>query len=590
MRQRMLAEQVQAVYATIGSATLADIALALVVALVFYFSGSAGGLVLLWLLLHAMQDARYPLLGAYVREDPGADQRFWARRYAAELGINSAVWGIAPWLLLPGLGLPMVSVLMTVIMGLATAGVASVAPLRQAVYTYCSPMMAGLAAFMLWQATQGHGMVYLFLGLCCLLYMVILWRFALQQHRLLRNALQARFENEALAAQLAQQVQAVQRVSEEKSRFFAAASHDLRQPVHALWLLGAALERELQHHPQHGNAQRVMKAVQALSGSMDAMLDLSLLDAGILRGHVAAMPLQPLLVRLAETFQTRALEQGLELRVRSSPLWVHSDPELLQRMLANLVDNALKYTPRGGVLVAARARGGAVWLDVVDTGVGIAAAERPRIFQEFYQIDNPGRDRSRGLGMGLSIVQRLALLLQHSLVLHSRPGRGSRFRVGLARAQTASAAGQPGPANAHMPDPVDRLALPRRVLLLDDELEIHHAFAALLQGSGVDLACAADAAGAEQALQEAARQQQPFDVLVCDYRLARGTDGLRVGRRLQEQHAVALVMVTGELAQEGLRQIHETGVAVLFKPVQPQALLRALAEACAASDAHVAEG
>jgi CheY-like chemotaxis protein len=259
-------------------------------------------------------------------------------------------------------------------------------------------------------------------------------------------------------------------------------------------------------------------------------------------------------------------------------------------MLSNLIDNALKYTARGGVTVMARERGDSVWIEVRDSGIGIAPEQSGRIFEEFYQINNPGRDRSRGLGIGLSIVQRLSRLLGHPVQMHSRLGRGTHFRVvvpavsaaareligALAPAATADAA----TGQRRGPAPV----LPGRVLLLDDELEIREAMMGLLRSHAIDAHAVADEAGAAAALQQASGEGRPFDLLLCDYRLADGADGLDAGLRLSQGQGMTtpLLLITGETSPDRLQRVRESQVPVLFKPVVADSLLQAMAEVAVA--------
>ena len=434
--ERVLREQVASAYATIGSATVADAALALAVSAGYaWLTQRAAPLV--WLLLHLAQTLRYPLLGAYAK-DAGAAQpaTFWARRYVHEVAINSTVWGLAPWFMLPPGNTALTALFVLIVLGLCTAGMASVAPLRRAIWAYCCPMVIGLATALLW-----HGTAFdMTAAGCALAYLVVTLRFAGQQHRLLTTSLTARFENEALAEQLAQQVSLTQQSSDEKTRFLATASHDLRQPVHAIALFGAVLEKELHDHPQHDNAQRLMRAVQALGHSLDAMLDVSRLDAGDVTPACAVVPLNTVFNALSQTFAARADERGLQLRLRATPLWARTDPELLTRLVANLVDNALKYTPQGGVLVMARERGTEAWIDVRDTGIGIAAADMDKVMQPFGQVSNSQSRSHIGWGLGLTISKSLAEINRGRLVLDSEIGAGTTASVVLPPALAAKAA------------------------------------------------------------------------------------------------------------------------------------------------------
>lgn len=569
-QQRVLREQVAALYATSLSSTAADAVLAWCVCALFYWQ-LRDPMVFVWLGLHTIQVLRYPLIHAYFR-DPQAASRsaFWAKRQWRELVYYSATWGLAPWLFMPSDDVPMTTLLMLIMLGLISGGVPSVAPRWASVLAFVLPMMAGLISALLWQGDTTH----LFLAACASIYLGAMLHFARRQHVLLTASLRMRFEKEALAEQLEQQMAATQRASEEKTRFFAAASHDLRQPLHAIALFGAVIERELHGRAALVHAQRLMGAVRSLGTSLDTMLDVSRLDAGVIEADVQDVPLNTVLQPLHPSFASRAEERELQLRIRATPVWVRTDPHLLQRLLGNLIENAIKYTPRGGVLVVARPRGKRVWIDVVDTGIGIAPEHTDRVFDEFYQVDNPGRDRTRGLGIGLSIVRRLSQLLGHPVQLRSRPGHGTRFRVIVPRVKPT-----PEPTLYSRPAALSAShELPRRVLLVDDEADITDALAAFLEAWGVASETARDEDGAAQALQAAAEQQQPFDALLCDYRLAEGADGLAATQRLRARFdpALPVLLITGETAPERLQRVRDSGVPVLFKPVDPDRLLQAL--------------
>src|SRR5581483_10164036 len=209
----------------------------------------------------------------------------------------------------------------------------------------------------------------------------------------------------------------------------ASAAHDLRQPLHALGMFCATLDQRLQDTPERPLVRNMMSAIESLEDSFGAMLDISRLDAGVVQTTPQTFPIRDVFRRLYQQFGGDAEARDLALRFRASRRIVHSDPLLLERILANLVQNALRYTRRGGVLVAARRHNAGVALEVWDTGLGIPVDKLEMIFREFYQIDNPERDRSRGLGMGLAIVKRLCKLLQHPLEVRSTEGSGTVFRL-----------------------------------------------------------------------------------------------------------------------------------------------------------------
>ena len=586
---RVLREQVAALYAVSLSSTIVGTLLACALAGIFYWR-LRDPMALYWLALNFALILRRPLYTAYY-QDPQAAERsaFWASRHSKLIFVYSAVWGLAPWLFLPVDDLAMTCLMMLVMLGLASGGVPAVGALWPSLLSFVLPMVLGLITALLWHG----GSLYIALAALATVHLLATLDFARQQNRVLNEALLSRFEKEALAELLARQMAVTQKVSEEKTRFFASASHDLRQPLHAIALFGAVMEKELQGLPQHTNATRLMRAVNALGTSLDTMLDVSRLDAGVVTPELRAVALNAVLQSINPVFTSLAEEKGLQLRLRASPLWVKSDAHLLQRLLSNLVDNAIKYTTQGGVLVVARARetaaGAQAWIDVIDTGAGIAPQHQDLIYQEFYQVNNPGRDRTQGLGIGLSIVRRLSALLDHPVELKSQPGRGSRFRVKLPRTPAPALAPELAMAEAQEQAPLNPglaltaavQVLPRHILLIEDESDIGDAMTALLGAYGVRLRVARDELQATAAFRQKAAESAPLDAMICDYRLANGVDGLELAQRLRQQFAphLPLLLVTGETSAERLQRVRDSGLPVLFKPVSAAALLAALAAA-----------
>jgi signal transduction histidine kinase/CheY-like chemotaxis protein len=353
--------------------------------------------------------------------------------------------------------------------------------------------------------------------------------------RLVHESHALRYEREGLLAQ-AQQARRAQ------VRFLAAASHDLRQPVHALGLLAAQLDTRLAGRPEAAAARQLLAMATSLDGLVESLLDVSRLDGSAVPVRPAPMPLQPLFDRLAPEFAVIAESKSLQWRVRPTALWVTSDEALLERLLRNLLANAMGYTPRGGVLLAARRRGEHVAISVWDTGLGIAPEDQARVFEEFVQLRNPGRDRSRGQGLGLAIVARLARLMQHRVHVASRPGRGSRFTVEAPvatpaawwAAQQAAGGARPAWPAAVAPGGVAPSGLRGlRVALVEDDAAVREATASLLGTWGCEVW--ADAAAAPLAARLRAAGVRP-ERIVCDWRLERG-DGLEAIVTLREAAA-----------------------------------------------------
>lgn len=484
--------------------------------------------------------------------------------------LHGVAWGLAPWLLGPGADIAYRAWLTAYLIAALSTGAAMLSTHRQAVAAYCLPLGAGLASYYLWLG--GVGWV---LAAALLLHLAVCLRWTFQQSDQLVDSLTARFEKEELARRLTQQVDLVEAANREKSRFFAAASHDLRQPMHAISLFTAVLERTRFDPPTSETVARLAHSVRILSDSLDSMLDVSRLDAGAVQAQPRALAVHELFLSLHTTYSARAAEKGLQLRLRApGDLTVISDPKLLERLLGNLIDNAIKYTREGGVLVAARAGAwrrhpGQVCFEVIDTGIGIAPEHQQRVFDEFYQVDNPQRDRSFGLGIGLSIVRRLSGLLAHPVLLESRPQHGTRFRVFAPNACPAARAtvfGQP-------PSLPNEQPLPRNILVLDDEEDNRHAMAALLTSYGCRVSGAGTAAEAQDML-----AQHHFDMVIADYRLPGARSGLDFLLALREKApALSTLLVTGETAADRIAEIKASGLPCLYKPVRAQHLMAALA-------------
>jgi signal transduction histidine kinase/CheY-like chemotaxis protein len=400
-------------------------------------------------------------------------------------------------------------------------------------------------------------------------FLLVLMRLVLEQNDALAAGLAARFQNEDLVEQLRTQVEVAARANQEKTRFLASAVHDLRQPLHALGLFCAALDQRLHDIPERPLIKNMMASIEALETSFGAMLDISRLDAGVVRAAPQSFPVRDLFRRLYQQFGGDAEAHEISLRFRAARRLVLSDPQLLERVLANLLQNALRYTRQGGVLVAARRRASGVALEVWDTGVGIPAEKLELIFEEFYQIDNPERDRSRGLGMGLAIVRRLCNLLGHSLEVRSTPGRGTMFRVvvpvGDARDPT-----QPALEADTLPPRTDVRVT---VMLIDDERAIREATRELLRPMQVDVLVAATIAEAVELARQAAA---PIDMILSDWRLRgteTGVEAVRAVRRICGE-ATPAVLITGDTSADVLTLAHENGLIILHKPLQPRELVR----------------
>jgi signal transduction histidine kinase/ActR/RegA family two-component response regulator len=379
-----------------------------------------------------------------------------------------------------------------------------------------------------------------------------------------------------------EQVQAAREQAEQasvaKSRFFAAASHDLRQPLHSLGLFAAALEGHVFSRDARDIVARIGDSIGALEALFNELLDLSKLDAGAVTVRPRNFALQDLFDRLSLEFHGEAVARHLRMRFVPTALAVRTDPVLLERVLTNLVSNALRYTREGGVVVGARRRGLEVWLEVVDTGVGIPPDKQEQVFDEFYQIGNPGRDRRRGLGLGLAIVRRLVTLMGLRLALHSVPGKGTRFRIALLRAPAAD------PPIAPEHDPGIEPFAGRHALLVEDDPDIRLATANLLEQWGLSVTTCKSRADVDTLLDGGFTP----DIALVDLRLDTVDDGIDVVELLRARLGAALpaLLLSGDTGAAELGRVQASGVPLLTKPVSPARLKSAL-HAFLSGDARV---
>lgn len=359
-----------------------------------------------------------------------------------------------------------------------------------------------------------------------------------------------------------------ERANLAKSRFLAAASHDLRQPLHALGLFLSELTQQPLDARSRQITGRLMVSAEAMEGLLDSLLDISRLDAGVLTPERSVFDMHAKLEHIIAAQASAAQARGLRLHLHCPPCWAVSDPLLFERIVANLISNAIRYAPQGRILVACRRRGELLRVEVRDSGLGIAAADQQIIFQEFVQLENAERARDKGLGLGLAIVRRLVDLLGYRLQLRSAPGRGSVFAIEL------PAAAPPEPVH----DDREALALGHfgdlQVLLADDDALALGAMSSLLASWG----CEVTSAHTADALLDAFASANTPDIVITDLRLGGTIDGLELIAALRKQPRLSglpAVLITGDTAPEALSRIQAAGVPMLHKPVRP-ARLRAL--------------
>jgi two-component system, sensor histidine kinase len=491
------------------------------------------------------------------------------------IALNSCfglTWGSISFLALDNASSIQIAVLTSCLTGITAGGMAFMASLL--------PVYAGFSIFVIMpfviKMLLRDDPTYQALGAAALLFTIALIIQGIKSSQAYRRMIELRFENVDLVERLRLESNSAENARAEavqanaaKSKFLAAASHDLRQPIHAQGLFLEVLSRGDLSVAQKDVLTKALAANTASTEMLNVLLDFSRIEAGVVQAHIRPMALQPLLRKLETEFAPQAEAKGLVYRSRDTAALVESDPVLLELALRNLVSNAIRYTERGGVLVGCRSRGAAVSVQVWDTGIGIAPEHQKDVFQEFHQLGNPERDSRKGLGLGLAIVKGLVATLGHQLQLKSKLARGSMLSVHLARSAATHVAADDELA------PLVLNLLNLRVLIIEDDAAVRAGMQELLQNWGA--VCDA-AESIDEALLTVSVHRPDF--VISDYRLREQRTGAQAiaAVRAAMGYAVPSLLVTGDTAPERLRDAQATGVTLLHKPVIPADLYRAITQ------------
>lgn len=491
----------------------------------------------------------------------------WSRRFFVDSLLSGLAWGAAAFWLWPPESREHQVVLLLFLCGVSAVSVAADMTHRSAGLAFILALWAVVLSRLL---LSGDPRNLPLAGLAGL-FVVVLVDAVIRVTRLYSRSLALQEQNAALLDATSSAYTRAEAASQAKTKFLAAVSHDMRQPVHAMALFLEAMARRQPvdaSAPEHDAVHGARGALRGMRDMLDSLLTVSRLEAGSLPLKEETVSLQDVFDGVEMHFLDRATARSLQLRVRPTQLYVRSDVVQLRRIVSNLVENAIRYTESGGVLVTARRRGTTgVIVQVWDTGIGIAPEQQQAIFEEFYQVGNAERDRRQGLGLGLAIVRQLAASLGHTIEVRSRPGQGSVFTLSLAAA--------PRPIR-RAPDAKIAPAAGdgRQVLVIDDDADSRRAMEQFLAEAGFSVKAAEDT---DEALALFRAGFRP-GALVVDYRLRRGVTGAQAiadvsaaaGRKLPA------LIVTGDTEPTRLKEVASTGHPILHKPVHPEALLRSV--------------
>jgi signal transduction histidine kinase/CheY-like chemotaxis protein len=479
-------------------------------------------------------------------------------------------WGITS--LWPGVMADPATMIFTTIvaMGVVASSIGFIAPHIRAFYALALLVILPFAYVFI---TTG-GKAYVAMGLMLLIFLVLVLISGHNMKRAVVDAIKLRFENLGLVdaltvknIQAEQSRELAEQANLSKSKFLAAASHDLRQPLHALGLFVDVLESRIRFPEVRSIVDNIKISTDALTELFNALLDISKLDAGVLDPKLVDIPLQPFLWRMASEYRGKAESKGLLLRVRDCHAVVRSDAAMFERVLRNLLSNAIRYTQSGGVLLGCRRRGEQLSIEIYDTGVGIPPDKIDKVFEEFYQIENPERDRRKGLGLGLAIVKRLCKLMGHRMEVDSVVDKGTRFRVTVPFVAAE-------PVREHVDSTFTIDVKDTRVLIIDDEAMIRTGMRDVLQQWGCQVV---EAESAQQALEVSAAHHIEPDIILSDYRLREGKTGIEAIQLVRQafNKPIPAIIITGDTAPDRLHEAKASGFHLLHKPVSP-AKLRAL--------------
>lgn len=573
---RLLAEQVRLAYQGARDAWL----MALLVLLTACANSLAlwdmvvHGRVLLWLgLMLLIQGGGLVLHGAYQRRAALQDARvpLWARLKVAQAGALGLAWSLGltllhnpgnPYTLLyPVFGIVAVAAGSAVLHSALIAGL----------YAFLAGSLLPSVLYLVW-LPDGYS-TYMAFGLTLLGGLLVVS--GRQSQQALRQALEMRLaaadlleQERHLLARAEHSSALTELAAAEKTRFWSAASHDLKQPLHALGLYSALLRKDPADAERRELIDHITSCVGSLTGLFDAILGVTHAETAHRNAKPAAFPLQRVVDQVLIQVRPGARAKGLTVRNVPTSLWVHADPAVIERILGNLLSNAVRYTEDGRILVGVRRRPGACSLVVADTGVGLASHDQSRIFDDFFQVNNPERQRDKGYGLGLSTVHRLCAALGYEIEVQSTPGRGSSFAVTLPLDSPIDA--------EEVQEPVPTLEADLNVLFVEDDPLVRDAMNRLLKDWGVRVSMCACG---DEAL---AILSQEFDKrwhVLLDHQLADNETGLQVADRIRAiiGDGPVISLVTGEVDEAVDQGAAERGISVLRKPLKPirlRALLR----------------
>jgi signal transduction histidine kinase/CheY-like chemotaxis protein len=570
LNSKILVEQAKMLYESITSLVLINLIVSTALVCVFWNLVSHAWLLAWMVAMLLMLGVRIYVYHLFKRRfDYGKVMQY---RTFLILGSTCAgiIWGVGGLIMFLPDSLEYQLLILLSLLGMASGSAFSLSIYLPAYFAFVPLMLVPIAARLFIVGDTTH----IALASVTLIFLIAQSLFNIKINGSLSSTIALRFENLALIDQLQEQKGEAERANNAKTRFLAAASHDLRQPLYALLLFTHALEERDIADDQREITQQIKRSTQALESLFEALLDISKLDAGTVNTQKSDISLQGILEKLGDEFDLQAAERNLTLQWPQHAPAVCSDPVLLEQILRNYLTNAIRYTQEGGVSVTCEPQHDRIKISVTDTGLGMPLEDQNIIFEEFYQRENPERDRHQGLGLGLSIVQRAASQLGHELELNSQLGCGSTFSVIV----DAASGKVVKPIDVAPPMTIPPLPAQPLVVVVDDEESIREGMQQLLSLWDCQaVICASD----EEAIALLRTKQRIPDGIICDFRLRKGRTGLEAINAINIacKADIPALIVTGDTEKSLLQELKSSGYQVLHKPVPPaklRAFLRSL--------------
>jgi len=469
---------------------------------------------------------------------------------------RSCTWGLIGIMLYEPYSLANQITLLVLLIGVTLFQIRSISGYKPVFYVSAYPLLLPFMIRLLFEFT----ITTIAISALAFFMMFIFTLFFRKIHHSFIETSTVGFEKTQLADDLA-------KANLDKSRFLAAASHDLRQPLHAQGLYIAELKKNVTSIKAKNIVESLEKSTNAMRIMFDTLLDISKLDAGVVKPDIQHFPVRKIFDELHLDFSGIALDKNLDFRVVESDSIVKSDPILLSRIIRNMVTNAIKYTNTGGILLGCRRKAGLLSIEIWDTGIGISPVEQQNIFQEYLQLNNTERDRNKGLGLGLTIVKRLAKLLNHPITLKSTIQKGSVFSIAVTSGNLNEINYSKSTLSEYFTSDLQNF----KILIIDDDSVILEAMQWLLEGWGCIVVCAESA---KEAIQRFNNNSFIPDIIIADYRLRNNKTGVEAIQSINTNliATIPAILITGDTSPSRIEEAQSSGYKILHKPVAPDKL------------------